>query len=138
MELWMVGLALAALLALAARDVGRRGDATAAGLAGLRAVGGAGLGAMAVLALAGGSPIAAGIAALGAAPLLAGLAAPAVRRVRGAPACAARGDPRHPRPALRRAGRGAPRGLSGATCRRPGGGPGRRAGAATASARCAR
>ena len=85
MELWMVGLALAALLALAARDVGRRGDATAAGLAGLRAVGGAGLGAMAVLALAGGSPIAAGIAALGAAPLLAGLAAPAVRRVRRRP-----------------------------------------------------
>ena len=85
MELWMVGLALAALLAWAARDAGRRGDATGAGLAGLRVVGGLGLGAMAVLAGAAGRPIAMGIALLGAAPLLAGLVAPAVRRLRERP-----------------------------------------------------
>ena len=79
MELWMVGLALAALLVVSARDVGRPGRASAEGLLGLRAIGGLGLGAMAVMAVGSGHPIAAVVAGLGAAPLLAGLAAPLVR-----------------------------------------------------------
>jgi hypothetical protein len=79
-ELWMVGLALSALLVVAARDVGRPGRASAAGLAGLRAVGGTGLAAMALLAIASGHPIAAAVGALGAAPLLGGLVAPLLRR----------------------------------------------------------
>ena len=80
MELGIIGLALTALLAVSARDVGRPGRASSAGLLGLRALGGAGLTAMAVTAVATGYPLAAAVAALGATPLLAGLAAPALRR----------------------------------------------------------
>jgi len=99
-ELWMVGLALSALLVVAARDVGRPGNASAAGLLGLRAVGGLGLGAMALLAVGAGHPIAALVAGLGAAPLLAGLTAAALRKRRARPSAPARAttvfaDPRH-------------------------------------------
>ncbi len=69
MEMWMVGLALTALLAVAARDVGRAGTASGPGLLCLRGVGGVGLAAMALVALRGGHPEAALVAALGAAPL---------------------------------------------------------------------
>lgn len=82
MELWMVGLALAALLGLSARDVGRPGRASTEGLLGLRLIGGVGLGAMAALALASGRPVAALVAGLGATPLLAGLVVPLTRRQR--------------------------------------------------------
>lgn len=84
----MVGLGLVALLALAAYDVGRPGNATEGSLLCLRAVGGAGLGTMAVLALVTGAPIAALVAGLGATPLLGGLVAPLVRArvTRAAPA----------------------------------------------------
>lgn len=82
MDLWIVGLALSALLIVSARDVGRPGRASAEGLLGLRVIGGLGLGAMALLAGASGEPIAAMVAGLGAAPLLAGLAAPLARRSR--------------------------------------------------------
>lgn len=107
MELWMVGLALSALLVVSARDVGRPGRASAAGLAGLRIVGGAGLGAMAVAALVYGHPMAALVAGLGAAPLLAGLLLPATRRARVRAPAAAREttvmpDPRHAAPAEER------------------------------------
>ena len=88
MELWMVGLALAALLLLSARDAGRPGRASAEGLLGLRLIGGVGLGAMAALALAADSPTAALVAGLGAAPLLSGLVVPLLRRGR-APLAAA-------------------------------------------------
>jgi hypothetical protein len=71
----MVGLALAALLVVAARDVGRPGNASGSGLLCLRAVGGLGLGAMALLALVSGQPQAALVAGAGAAPLLAALIA---------------------------------------------------------------
>lgn len=80
MELGMIGLALSALLAVAARDVGRPGRSSPAGLLGLRVIGGAGLAVMAAMAVVAGNPVAALVAALGAAPLLAGLAAPALRR----------------------------------------------------------
>ncbi len=80
MELGIIGLALSALLAVAARDAGRPGMASSAGLLGLRVVGGAGLAAMAVTAVLTGFPLAAGVAAMGAAPLLGGLAAPLLRR----------------------------------------------------------
>ena len=82
MELWMVGLALSALLVVAARDVGRPGNASAIGLLCLRAVGGLGLAAMAVLALRAGQPVAALVAGIGAAPLIGGLAG--ARRSRSA------------------------------------------------------
>lgn len=90
MELWMVGLALSSLLVVAARDVGRPGRASAAGLIGLRAIGGAGLGTMALLALASGRPIAAVVGGLGAAPLLGGLVAPLLRRRLARPLAPAR------------------------------------------------
>jgi hypothetical protein len=88
-ELGIIGLALSALLAVAARDVGRPGRASPAGLLGLRVVGGAGLTAMAVTAVLTGYPLAALVAALGAAPLVAGVAAPVLRR-RAAPPVTAR------------------------------------------------
>ncbi len=73
MEWWMAGLALAALVALAARDVGRPGRAEGAALLMMRAVGGLGLVAMAALALRAGSPEGALVAAVAACPLLIGL-----------------------------------------------------------------
>ena len=87
-ELWMVGLALSAVLAVAARDVGRPGNASAIGLRCLRAVGGLGLAAMAFLALRAGHPLAALVAAAGAAPLVGGLVGSrrAGRLVRPSPA----------------------------------------------------
>lgn len=93
MELWMVGLALAALLVVAARDVGRPGNASGSGLLCLRAVGGLGLGTMAVLALRSGQPQAALVAAAGAAPLLAGLIASGRGRRLARPAALRRGAP---------------------------------------------
>ena len=102
-ELWMVGLALAALLVLSARDVGRPGRASAEGLLALRLIGGAGLGATAALALASGSPTAALVAGRGAVPLLSGLVVPLMRRQRAAVAVAPRettvvADPRYAAP----------------------------------------
>lgn len=91
MELWTVGLALSALLVVAARDVGRPGNASAVGLLCLRAVGGLGLAAMALLALRYGRPQAAMVAALGAAPLLAGLVGSGRRRRLARPTVAAPG-----------------------------------------------
>jgi hypothetical protein len=79
--MWMVGVALSALLVAAARDVGRSGRASEAGLAGLRTLGGLGLGVMAVLALSYGRPAAAAVAAVGAAPLIVGLMASERRRL---------------------------------------------------------
>lgn len=73
MEWWMAGLALAVLVAVAARDVGRRGRAEGAALLVLRAVGGLGLVAMSALALRAGSPEGALVAAVAAFPLLIGL-----------------------------------------------------------------
>jgi len=72
-ELWMVGIGLSALLVVAARDVARPGRSSAGALLCLRAVGGLGLGAMALVALRGGAPAAALVAMLGAVPLLAPL-----------------------------------------------------------------
>jgi predicted lipid-binding transport protein (Tim44 family) len=72
-ELWMVGIGLSALLVVAARDVARPGRSSAGALLCLRAVGGLGLGAMALVALRSGAPAAALIAMLGAVPLLAPL-----------------------------------------------------------------
>ena len=69
----MVGLALSVLVALAAWDVGRPGNASPLALLALRAIGGLGLVAMAALALSFGAEQAAGVAALGAAPLIFGL-----------------------------------------------------------------
>jgi hypothetical protein len=69
----MAGLALALLVALGARDVGRPGVASGPALLVLRAVGGLGLVAMAALALRADSPEGALVAAVAALPLLAGL-----------------------------------------------------------------
>ena len=82
MEWWMLGLALAALLALSAWDVGRPGRAERSALLLMRAVGGLGLIAMAALARQAGSDLGALVAAAGAAPLLLGLLAGAVREPR--------------------------------------------------------
>ncbi len=82
MEWWMVGLALAALLALSAWDVGRPGRAERSALLLMRAVGGLGLIAMAALALQAGSDFGALVAAAGAAPLLLGLLGGAIREPR--------------------------------------------------------
>ncbi len=73
MQWWMVGLALAVLVAVAAWDVGRPGRASASALLALRALGGLGLTAMAALALSFGAREAAAVAAVAAAPLLVGL-----------------------------------------------------------------
>ena len=73
MEWWMAGLALSALVGLAARDVGRPGRASAPALLMLRAVGGLGLVAMAALSLRAGSSQGAVVAAVAAVPLLIGL-----------------------------------------------------------------
>ncbi len=73
MDWWMAGLALALLVALGARDVGRPGVTSGPALLLLRAVGGLGLVAMAALALRAGSPEGALVAAVAALPLLAGL-----------------------------------------------------------------
>lgn len=70
---WMAGLALALLVGLGARDVGRPGVASGPALLLLRAVGGLGLVAMAALALRADAPRAALVAAVAALPLLAGL-----------------------------------------------------------------
>jgi len=72
-EWWIAGLALSALVGLAARDVGRPGRASAPALLVLRAVGGLGLVAMAALSLAAGSPQGALVAGVAAFPLLVGL-----------------------------------------------------------------
>lgn len=69
----MAGLALSALVAIAARDVGRPGRATEPALLLLRALGGLGLVAMAALSLRAGSPGGAAVAGAAALPLLAGL-----------------------------------------------------------------
>ena len=82
MDWWMLGLALAALLALSAWDVGRPGKAERSALLLMRAVGGLGLIAMAALARQAGSDLGALVAAAGAAPLLLGLLAGAVREPR--------------------------------------------------------
>jgi hypothetical protein len=82
MELWMLGLALAALLALSAWDVGRPGKAERPALLLMRAVGGLGLIAMAALARQAGSGLGALVAAAGAAPLLLGMLGGALREPR--------------------------------------------------------
>ena len=82
MEWWMLGLALAALLALSAWDVGRPGRAERSALLLMRAVGGLGLIAMAALALQAGSDLGALVAAAGAAPLLLGMLGGALREPR--------------------------------------------------------
>ena len=79
MDLWMLGLALAALLALSAWDVGRPGKAERSAVLLLRAVGGLGLIAMAALSLEAGSDLGALVAAAGAAPLLLGMLGGALR-----------------------------------------------------------
>jgi len=84
MDLWMLGLALAALLALSAWDVGRPERAERSALLLLRAVGGLGLIAMAALALQAGSDLGALVAAAGAAPLLLGMLGGALREPRRA------------------------------------------------------
>ena len=94
MDWWMLGLALAALLALSAWDVGRPGRAERSALLLMRAVGGLGLIAMAALALQAGSDLGALVAAAGAAPPAAGHA----RRRR----CASRAGPPRPAPCPRR------------------------------------
>jgi hypothetical protein len=82
MDWWMLGVGLAALLALSAWDVGRPGRAEASALLLMRTVGGLGLIAMAALALQAGSDLGALVAAAGAAPLLLGLLGGAVREPR--------------------------------------------------------
>lgn len=82
MDWWMLGLALAVLLAVSAWDVGRRGRAERSALLLMRAVGGLGLIAMAALALEAGSDLGALVAAAGAAPLLLDLLGGAVREPR--------------------------------------------------------
>ena len=82
MDWWMLGLALAALLALSAWDVGRPGRAERSALLLMRAVGGLGLIAMAALALQAGSDLGALVAAAGAAPLLLGMLGGALREPR--------------------------------------------------------
>lgn len=82
MDWWMLGLALAALLALSAWDVGRAGRAEPSALLLMRAVGGLGLIAMAALALQAGSGAGAMVAAAGAAPLLLGMLGGALREPR--------------------------------------------------------
>jgi hypothetical protein len=84
MDWWMLGLALAALLALSAWDVGRPGRAERPALLLMRAVGGLGLIAMAALALEAGSDVGAVVAAAGAAPLLLGMLGGALREPRRA------------------------------------------------------
>ena len=70
---WTAGLALSALLAWAAWDVGRPGRATGPAPITMRAVGGLGLMALAALALQADAPLGALVAAVGAAGLLIGL-----------------------------------------------------------------
>lgn len=82
MELWMLGIALAALVALSAWDVGRPGRAERPALLLMRAVGGLGLIAMAALARQAGSGLGALVAAAGAAPLLLGMLGGALREPR--------------------------------------------------------
>lgn len=84
MELWMIGLALAALLALSAWDVGRPERAEKPAMLLMRAVGGLGLIAMAALARQAGSGLGALVAAAGAAPLLLGMLGGALREPRRA------------------------------------------------------
>jgi hypothetical protein len=100
MELWMMGLALAALLALSAWDVGRPGRAEKPAMLLMRAVGGLGLIAMAALARQAGSGLGALVAAAGAAPLLLGMLGGALREPRRSagrrPAPAARPRPVEP------------------------------------------
>ena len=76
----MVGLALSALVALAAWDVGRPGNASPSALLALRAVGGLGLVAMAALSLSFGAEDAAAVAGVAAAPLIIGLLRGSPRR----------------------------------------------------------
>ncbi len=111
MQLWMVGLALSVLVAVAAWDVGRPGNASPSSLLALRAIGGLGLVAMAALALSFGAEEAAGVAALGAAPLIFGLLRNTRAGRRRGQRPDARGAPvgRHRRRARDRAG--APSGL---------------------------
>ena len=82
MDWWMLGLALAVLLALSAWDVGRAGRADRSALLLMRAVGGLGLIAMAALALQAGSGAGAMVAAAGGAPLLLGMLGGALREPR--------------------------------------------------------
>ena len=84
MDWWMLGLALAALLALSAWDVGRPERAERSALLLMRAVGGLGLIAMAALAREAGSDLGALVAAAGAAPLLLGMLGGALREPRRA------------------------------------------------------
>ena len=100
MDLWMLGLALAALLALSAWDVGRPEKAERSALLLLRAVGGLGLIAMAALALQAGSDLGALVAAAGAAPLLLGMLGGALREPRRSAPARAVPAPRVP-PAVR-------------------------------------
>jgi hypothetical protein len=103
---WTAGLALPALLAWAAWDVGRPGRASAPALLTMRAVGGLGLMTLAALALDAGARHGALVAAAGALALLGGLLGrlrqPAEERRRvEAPAPAVRPTtaPARPRPA---------------------------------------
>ncbi|HMO00131.1 MAG TPA: hypothetical protein PKD59_12020 [Miltoncostaeaceae bacterium] len=82
MDWWMLGVALAVLLAWSAWDVGRPARAERSALLLMRTVGGLGLIAMAALALEAGSDLGALVAAAGAAPLLLGLLGGAVREPR--------------------------------------------------------
>jgi hypothetical protein len=100
MDLWMLGLALAALLALSAWDVGRPEKAERSALLLLRAVGGLGLIAMAALALQAGSDLGALVAAAGAVPLLLGMLGGALREPRRSAPARAVPAPRVP-PAAR-------------------------------------
>ena len=85
MDVWMLGAALAALVALGVWDVGRPGRADPSALLLLRSVGGLGLVAMAALALQAGSSAGALVAAGAAAPLLLGLLGGALREPRETP-----------------------------------------------------
>jgi len=85
MDVWMLGVALSALVALGVWDVGRPGRAEPSALLLLRAVGGLGLVAMAALALQAGSSTGALVAGAAAAPLLLGLVGGALREPREKP-----------------------------------------------------
>ena len=85
MELWMLGVALSALVALGVWDVGRLARADPSALLLLRAVGGLGLVAMAALSLQAGSRAGALVAAAAAAPLLLSLVGGALREPREKP-----------------------------------------------------
>jgi hypothetical protein len=85
MDLWMLGVALSALVVLGVWDVGRPGRAEPSAQLFLRAVGGLGLVAMAGLALQAGSSAGALVAAAAAAPLLLGLLGGALREPRQKP-----------------------------------------------------